>query len=141
MQWVEPITVDKLLDRVAKDWTEAPPESNGVYVISVKPWKGEPCTACDPLYVGSNTGNSFRFRTRMGDLVADMFGFYGTTTGHHSGGQSLNTFCREEGLSPRALYVGWARDCECARCTEIQLYERLYPRLNKKRPARCPNHG
>jgi hypothetical protein len=36
--------------------------------------------------VGGNTGGAARFCTRIGDLVADMHGFFGNETGHHSGG-------------------------------------------------------
>src|SRR4051794_19543171 len=37
---------------------------------------------------GGTTGKSERFRTRVGDLLADLFGFYTTTTGHHSVGDT-----------------------------------------------------
>ncbi|MGC4033236.1 MAG: hypothetical protein QM754_16190 [Tepidisphaeraceae bacterium] len=42
MTWVEPMTVNDLLDLVARDWTDAPPESNGVYLVSLRPWRGVP---------------------------------------------------------------------------------------------------
>jgi hypothetical protein len=140
MKWIGPITVNAMLDRVALGGKTAPPESNGVYVISVRRWRGEPSVACGPLYVGGNTGKSARFRTRMGDLIADMFGFYGESTGHHSGGQSLNSYCRKTGTNPKDLFVGWARDCACGRCGEVDLYACLQPKLNKKRPAACKRH-
>jgi hypothetical protein len=140
MNWVGPITIDELLDRVAVDWDTAPPEKNGVYVISIKRWNGEPTPACEPLYVGGNTGKSARFRTRMGDLIADLFGFYCDTTGHHSGGQSLNCYCADHGINPKNLFVGWARDCACGRCGEVELYRRLKPSLNKNHPSACREH-
>jgi hypothetical protein len=140
MKWVGPITIDQLLDRVAVDWDTAPPESNGVYVISIRRWRGEPSKACEPLYVGGNTGKGARFRTRMGDLIADLFGFYGKTTGHHSGGQSLNRYCADNGINPKHLYVGWARNCSCGRCAEVDLHRRLDPLLNKRCPPACRVH-
>lgn len=140
MTWVGPMTIDQLLDLVAVDWDSAPPESNGVYVISLRGWRGEPTPECEPLYVGGNTGKSQRFRTRMGDLIADLFGFYGHTTGHHSGGQTLNCYCADNDVNPKTLFVGWAKDCECGRCSEVELYRRLRPKLNKIAPSACRLH-
>ena len=140
MRWKGPYTIGDLLDQSVGRDCPKPPLDNGVYVISRKPWKLEPAAPCNPLYVGSNTGRSKRFRTRIGDLIADMFGFYGGGTGHHSGGQSLHEFCRREKLNPTQLYIGWAEDCECARCTENHLFDRFRPRLNRNRPSRCPRH-
>ncbi len=134
------MTVDALLDQVAVSWENAPPESNGVYVVSVRHWKNEPDTECEPLYIGGNTGRSARFRTRLGDLIADMFGFYGQSTGHHSGAQSLNSYCREQKINPKHLFIGWGTDCACGRCGEVELFDRLRPKLNKKRPSRCREH-
>jgi hypothetical protein len=52
-----------------------PPEDKGVYVVTVRGWSGAPTRAAEVPYVGP-TGQSRRFRTRIGDLVADMFGFW-----------------------------------------------------------------
>lgn len=49
-----------------------PPVADSVYLISLKPWKRESDMCCDPQYVGGNTSTSACFRTRMGDLIADM---------------------------------------------------------------------
>ncbi len=140
MEWKGPFTIDELLDSFLEPSRERPPERDGVYVISERSWEAEPTIECNPLYVGSNTGKSERFRTRIGDLIADMFGFYGAATTHHSGGQTLNRYCGEKHLSPRVLYIGWVEKCTCSRCVENDLYDCLKPELNKKRPARCKKH-
>lgn len=139
-RWAGPFTIDELLDRCAGDWRLAPPQEGGVYLVSQRPWAGQPSPECQPLYVGSNTGKKPRFRTRIGDLVADLFGFYCASTGHHSGGQSLHRWCREYGVSPRDLYIGWVR-AACVKCEENRVYDRLKPCLNKRRPARCKRGG
>ena len=133
MNWIGPITVDALLDRVAVDWDTAPPEANGVYLVSLHPWVREPTRECVPLYVGGNTGVSDRFRTRMGDMIADLFGFCGNSTGHHSGGISLNCYCADNHINPKHLYVGWAEKCDCGRCGEVELFDRLAPRARFNR--------
>ena len=138
--WIGPITIDNLLNQVVATSPVMPPVSDSVYLISLKPWKREPDASCDPLYVGGNTSTSERFRTRMGDLIADIFGFYSEATGHHSGGQSLNDYCRKHNINPKTLYVGWLERCECRRCAEIELFERFEPKLNKKRPSYCKSH-
>jgi hypothetical protein len=72
-----------------------------------------------PLYIGSTTGKSQRFRTRMGDMIADLFGFFDPSSkglGHSSGGRSLYAYCNQLGnpLDPMSLYVSWVTHCECA---------------------------
>ena len=140
MRWIGPYRIDQLLDDMLSDKFPKPPESESVYLVSLKPWETKPTSECDSLYVGGNTGRSPRFRTRIGDLVADVFGFFSNATGHHSGGQSINAFCRENKLNPKGLFIGWLEGCECARCAENELFERLDPKLNKNRPARCRSH-
>ena len=138
MRWVGPLTIESLLDEclVKPVW---PPESGGVYLVSRGNWNVRPNEECFPLYVGSNTGKAPRFRTRVGDLVADMFGFFGST-GHSSGGRSLHAYCCEEQVNPKRLYIGWADNCSCLRCAENYIYDWLDPKLNKNRPPRCQNH-
>jgi len=140
MKWIGPYTIDELLDSCLAPSHPRPPESNGVYLISQNSWSGQPTQDCVPLYVGSNTGKSERFRTRIGDLIADMFGFFGDETGHHSGGQSLHRYCTENQLNPKKLYIGWVEKCACSRCTENKLYDQLHPLKNKSRPPRCKVH-
>ena len=140
MKWIGPFTIDELLDSFLQPSRPRPPESNGVYLISKKNWSGEPTKDCIPLYVGSNTGKSKRFRTRIGDLMADMFGFFSADTGHHSGGQSLHNYCKKEQMNPKKLFIGWVENCSCVRCLENQIYDRLKPCLNKNRPTRCSMH-
>ncbi len=139
MEWIGPYTIDELLDSVL-DPSHRPPESDGVYLISEKSWTGQPTSVCDPLYVGSNTGKSKRFRTRIGDLIADMFGFFGSETGHHSGGESLHKHCRSKQLNPKQLHIAWLENCSCVRCVENEIYDQLEPSLNKNRPTRCKEH-
>lgn len=138
--WEGSFPVSRLLETcIAPDWP-APPEAGGVYLVSELPWSKCPTVECRPLYVGSNTGRSPRFRTRIGDLFADLFGFYGEETGHHSGGQHLHQYCREAGLAPLALHLGWMRST-CPRCDENALVEYLRPKLNRSKPPQCRLHA
>jgi hypothetical protein len=142
MTWIGPFKIGDMLDNSHNDSLPKPPESNGVYVVSRKPWAcgEEPTKECKPLYVGSNTGKSARFRTRIGDLIADGFGYYGEKTGHHSGGQSIHVYCKEHNVNLKELYIGWVEECVCARCEENNLYKKLEPPLNKKKPSKCNDH-
>jgi hypothetical protein len=140
VEWHGPYPIGELLDNCLQQGVDLPPDSQGVYVVSKRSWDGTPTLACDPLYVGSTTGNSARFRTRVGDLIADMFGFFTTETAHHSGGQSLHKFCKESGIHPNQLYISWLSDCACVRCEEVRLYQQLRPKLNRKCPTQCNLH-
>ena len=144
--WYGPFKVNYLLKNCFDEKCR-PPLGNGVYLVSKKRWQEQPTRKCQPLYVGSNTGSGERFRTRIGDLIADMFGFFTPKTGHHqghrpghsSGGQSLYKDCRKENVNPGKLYIGWLHPCGCALCEEARLYHELKPLLNKRVP-RCPRH-
>jgi len=141
MNWIGPYTIDGLLDLFLAPSQPRPPESKGVYVVSEKEWFRSPTKNCEILYVGSNTGKSKRFRTRIGDLIADMFGFFGEETGHHSGGIALNKYCQEKIISPKNLYIGWTQIDGCVRCAENQIYDDLRPKLCSNRPPRCKLHA
>jgi hypothetical protein len=138
--WIGSTTIDELLDQVVTAMPVIPPAADSVYLISGKPWKNSPDHSCDPLYVGGNTGKSERFRTRVGDLIADMFGFYNADRGHSSGGQSLHAYCKKENINPKELHIGWLHHSDCRRCAEVEWFERLQPKLNKKRPSKCKTH-
>jgi hypothetical protein len=140
MKWVGPFKLRDLLENCINYKHPWPPEHNGVYVISRRTWVGKPSKDSMPLYVGSTTGQSKRFCTRVGDLIADMLGFYGDYTGHHSGGESLHEFCRKNRINPLDLFLGWAEKCSCLRCAETIVFKRLSPKLNKKSPPICIEH-
>ena len=142
MRWVGPITVDRLLDWGSDSSIPPPPLEPSVYIVSRLAWHNEPSVDCTPLYSGGLTSDSPRFRARIGDLIADMFGFFGEVgkKGHHSGGQAIFRYCIENSVSPRHLYLGWAEDVSCHRCEENRLYTKLSPELNRKRPPPCPIH-
>ena len=138
--WVGPFEVRELLAHCIDEALPLPPESGSAYLVSRHTWRGEPTPRCEPLYVGGNTGQSARFRTRLGDLIADLFGFFGAETGHHSGGMSLHRWCREHQVSPLALHIGWLDRSSCHRCLEGDLVRELAPVLNRKAPAGCRMH-
>lgn len=140
-EWIGPFEIQKLLDHCIDGVVPAPPESGSVYVVTQRPWKIQPNPDFGMLYVGGNTGRSARFRTRIGDLLADAFGFFGTETGHSSGGQSLHQWCRTNQINPLRLYIAWVKRCKCHRCLEIELFRELSPLLNKVAPSRCNVHG
>lgn len=145
LKWTGPFRVADLLANCLVDDHPWPPESKAVYLVARRPWKGAPGDQCGPLYFGGTTGASERFCTRIGDLIADMHGFYGRRTGHHSGGQKLWVWCRNHRVVPGELFLGWAT-APCSRCAEVEVAESLAPEwskrdlLNKNRPPGCASH-
>ena len=140
-KWVGPSQIKELLrDVIPQKLLPDLPEKGSAYLVTQKKWDEYPTSKSVPLYVGGNSGKSSRFRTRVGDLVCDTFGFFGEETGHHSGGKSLNGWCRENEFDPLSLYVGWIASCTCHRCLENDLFGALTPALNRMRPTRCPIH-
>ena len=135
--WVGPFQVRDLLERCTLPSQAWPPEDRGVYLVSRGRWKVTPTQKCDPLYVGGITGRSARFCTRVGDLIADLLGFYGASTGHSSGGQSLHRWCTDNGVNPLDLFLGWYHlpDMSC-REEENRWFDLLAPKVNKIRPPR-----
>lgn len=156
LNWTGPFQIQAYLDNAistSKVWESRwPPAGNAVYLVSCSAWRRSPSVDCGPLYVGGNTGSSERFCTRIGDLIADAFGFFGSETGHHSGGQSLWYWSNENRVHPGTLYLAWARGrgrTACARCAERYLFD-AFPKarqsggaglLNKRTPPRCPKHS
>jgi len=140
IKWVGPFSIDDLLNNCLDDSSAKPPESHSVYLVSRKSWVKHPSPADLPLYVGSTTGKTSRFRTRIGDMIIDAFGFFQDDTGHSSGGISLHQYCLENGLNPKAFYVGWLANCGCTRCAEYYFWDFLKPMLNKNRPPKCNEH-
>ena len=140
MAWHGPYQIRRLLEKCLDDGQDWPGDRGGVYVITHRRWRDKPNHESGVLYVGGNTGKSQRFCTRIGDLIADVFGFYGAETGHHSGGQSIWKWCRRNHLNPLSLYIGWLTHARCNRCAEAIAYEALRPKLNKKKPAQCKEH-
>lgn len=140
-QWSKPIQIRELLDKCVSEPGLLPPVSTSSYILTKHNWQGSPASESIPLYVGGNSVNSNRFRTRVGDLIADMFGFYGGETGHHSGGIFLHEWCQENSVNPLDLYIAWVNNATCFRCVEIDLYLNHHPALNKKRPSKCSQHN
>lgn len=134
--WVGPFQLRLLLENCMNPGQPWPPESNGVYVVSMRSWQKAPCKESEVLYVGGNTSTSSLFLTRVGSLIADMLGFWW----HHSGGQSLYKHCEENGIHPLDLYLGWVERVACGRCAEAEIHRALQPLLCKKLPAGCKNH-
>jgi hypothetical protein len=142
-QWIGPIQVRTLLKSCLDGRRRRPPNSGSVYLVTRKAWSKCPTTKCEPLYVGGITGRSQRFRTRVGDLLADAFGFYNETNriGHHSGGRRLHKWCKKNRISPLNLYVAWIKGTRCHRCLEIRLHDFLKPSENVYRPSYCHAHS
>lgn len=139
--WEGPFRVARLLDASIDASQPWPPEDLGVYLVSCQPWTKTPTRACEPLYVGSTTGRTPRFATLVGDLVADMFGFYGTTTGHNNGGQRIWRWCDENRVKPGHLFLGWyTQPGMCPRCEAARASAALRPQLNVWGPPRCTVH-
>ena len=152
VEWHGPFQIKTLLDNCLNDDQPWPLASQGLYLVTKNDWKGQPDTSSVPLYFGGNTGTSERFCTRIGDLIADIYGLFDGGTGHHSGGQSLWFWCNEQGTKPGDLFISWAKPVSpnwCSRCAEISLARLLVPKwddrlnfglLNKNRPPACKIH-
>ncbi|MHA1682792.1 MAG: hypothetical protein ACTSUE_17775 [Promethearchaeota archaeon] len=139
MEWIGPFTIDELLDNLPENNLPMPPDDNAVYLVTRMPWEEEPRQDCLPLYVGTTTGKTARFRTRVGDLIIDAFGFFDQESGHSSGGNHLYEYCKKEGINPKVLYISWVINVNCKSCTERELYNTLNPILNMI-PPRCNLH-
>lgn len=141
MQWEGPFTIGDLLEECLASGRNWPPERPGVYVVTQRHWAGEPNWESVILYVGGITGRSNRFITRIGDLIADMHGFFGKDTGHHSGGRKLYRWCVENQVHPSSLYIAWKTDFPCPRCAEYEVWKELKPQLNAIAPPKCRIHS
>jgi hypothetical protein len=151
-KWVGPFRVRALLDSCL-DKRDQPPNIGSAYLVTKKGWlsRSGPTAKCEPLYVGGITGKSQRFRTRIGDLLADAFGFYNENNriGHHSGGRHLHLWCREHKVNPLNLYIGWIKRTKCLRCLEFNLHSYWVAELekkglrllNKRTPPQCRKKG
>jgi hypothetical protein len=140
-RWVGPFQIRRLLESCLDPSAARPPETGSAYLVTKFGWQAEPTQECVPLYVGGTTGNSLRFRTRIGDLIADAFGFFTSATGHHSGGQHIREWTLTNQVSPLELYISWIEGTACPRCLEIRLHRELKPILNRNAPSRCIEHG
>ena len=113
VEWAGPYKLETLLRRSSETDFELPPADPSVNIITKSGWTATPSTESTPLYVGRITGQSERFRTRVGQLVAHMCGLF--VDGKHSGGESLHAYCRQKELDPLGLYIAWARRCVCSK--------------------------
>jgi hypothetical protein len=140
-RWVGPFQIRGLLEHCLDDAAiPRAPESGSAYLVTRNEWQSNPTAESAPLYVGGNTGTSARFRTRVGDLLADSFGFYTFERGHSSGGQHVHRWCRENQVNPLDLYIAWIEGTECHRCLEGRLFRELKPKLNRSTPSKCKRH-
>ena len=118
-KWIGPFQVRKMLEHCLDDSVVPKAlESGSAYLVTRKDWRTAPTHESIPLYVGGNTGEAPRFRTRVGDLLADAFGFFTSKTGHSSGGTRLHHWCRENSVNPLDLYIAWIDGSGCHRCLE-----------------------
>jgi hypothetical protein len=143
VRWVGPFQMRNLLDELSHPKAIWPPQGCSAYLVTHHYWDGNPTHASAPLYVGGVTGKSDRFRIRIGDLLADMFGFYGSKrgVGHHSGGRTLHEWAMQNQIKPLDLHLAWVEDVDCHRCLEVHLHDRLRPALNRATPSRCTIHA
>jgi hypothetical protein len=150
--WIGPYQVRFLLESCLEvDARHNPPDNPSAYFVSQFTWQSFPTIDCVPLYVGGITGDSPRFRTRIGDLLADAFGFYNHDNpriGHSSGGQSIHSWCSKYHVVPLDLYIAWIGQTDCHRCLEFNLHcfwdaelrKAGRKLLNRRTPPECPDH-
>jgi hypothetical protein len=101
------------------------PGHKGVYVVTGKSWVAAPSERSDIWYVGTVKNDSGRLCTRVGDLIADMLGFFSDKNGHHSGGQSIFYLCDKLGIHPGDLWIGWKQWVHDASDTEKSIIAAL----------------
>ncbi len=150
LRWTGPFPIAELLHRCIEKQQPRPPDSGGVYLVSRHRWSEKPTPDACPLHLGGNTDESECFCARLGDLIADMHGFWGASAGHHPGGQSLYRWCRQHWVRPGELWLGWAtREPWCGLCAEVELARALLDRWDRRRevgllnakPPKCADHG
>lgn len=157
LNWIGPLKVKEYLANcINRDpsWAVGtgywPPDSGAIYLVTTHSWRDRPTQDAGPLYVGGNTSQSGRFATRVGDLIADMHGFYTEKTGHHSGGISLWKWCEAQQHHPGELYLAWACVAPGCQCAEREIFVtfphasedgKIAGLLNKIVPPRCQLHS
>jgi hypothetical protein len=139
-RWIGPLTIESLLRRCVDADQPWPGDDGTIYVVTRDAWEREPARRATALYVGSTTGRSPRFVTRVGDLVADLFRFYGEHTGHHADGQRLHAWCREHGVHPFDLHLGWLVGGTCRWCEQARWCQRLCPEIEHATRPTCALH-
>ncbi len=72
-QWIRLFNFEEMLDNAPGFNLPLPPCDKGVYIVSSKLWNKIPSSHCTPLYVGKSENT----RNRVGNLNADVFGFFG----------------------------------------------------------------
>ena len=93
------------------------------------------------VVIGGNLKDTTCLFDRVSSLIADILGLFGDRhVRHHSGGQSIWSYCLNDGTKPLDLYLGWVLGVPCRRCAEYELYLALKPTQNKNPPSRCKKH-
>lgn len=142
-QWFGAFRLRDYLETVSEPDHIWPPEdaTNGIYVVSTKPWTGVPTENDGILYVGGNREDDSCFYDRVIFVISESLGLYGGRHASRSkGGQSIFEHCCKHHLKPLNLYVGWAIGVPCRRCAERQAIEALKPVCNKNAAPRCDIH-
>jgi hypothetical protein len=124
MAWEAPKKLREMLDRTGGLDPKILPETSGVYVFSLGPWKHAPANL---LYLGS----SHNLLERTGNNVACALGFWSNTVGQGQGWK-LSEYCRQQRENPLDLYFGWLvlSKSICPIPCEKKLHARHYHKLS-----------
>ena len=141
MPWYGPYQIAQLLTHTVGEGAWLPPDNGTVYVVTRTDQRVQQINPLpNVLYVGGITAQN-RFRIRVGDLIADMLGFFSENLPtRHCAGPKVRCWCQLHGVNPSELYLWWKTE-GCPRCEEIIAFDELHPKLNKKRPNRCDLDG
>jgi len=139
--WVGPLQISGLLANCLDSQTPFPPVQGSAYLVTQRSWHNQPTKGAMPLYVGGNTGESERFRTRIGELIVSSVGLFNPGGGRHSGGRSIRSWTLKNRINPLDLYLAWVQPGHCHRCLEVELVARLRPLLNERAPSKCLRHS
>lgn len=117
------------LNDLVRNQNAIPPDSEGVYVVSMRSWVGILGKSSGIVYVGKARS----LRHRIGELLCDLY--------DHRGDHFLwHHCCTARGLEPSSLYLGWYAPCRCPDCAEVKLRELMEAPWNLWPPRSCEHH-
>lgn len=137
--WSQPQTLREFIAKLLEGHTSIwPPSTPGNYGVGLRPWKERPTD--EPLLY---SGGSTNLLNRIGDLLRDILGCYGSViggpgwVGRHSGAQHIRQWCLEQGFPLGDLRITWAPSTDiCPWCVEAHMLKADKPSLSRQRGRR-----
>lgn len=127
--WTRAYLIGDYLSNLIRDRDSRPPNSEGVFLVSERPWDEMPSKFSGIVYVGQSES----LRRRIGQLLCDLYD-------HHSDHFLWHHCCTARGLEPSRLYLGWGAPCRCPDCAEVKLRELMETPWNLWPARSCEHH-